>query len=40
VDNLQEKLIEEFVVVALVCMVFLFHLRSAFVAIASLRSAC
>jgi len=36
VDNLQEKLIEEFVVVALVCMVFLFHLRSAFVAIASL----
>jgi Cu(I)/Ag(I) efflux system membrane protein CusA/SilA len=36
VDNLQEKLIEEFVVVALVCVVFLFHLRSAFVAIASL----
>ena len=36
VDNLQEKLIEEFVVVALVCMVFLYHLRSAFVAIASL----
>jgi copper/silver efflux system protein len=36
VDNLQEKLIEEFIVVALVCVVFLFHLRSAFVAIASL----
>jgi Cu(I)/Ag(I) efflux system membrane protein CusA/SilA len=36
VDNLQEKLIEEFVVVGLVCVVFLFHLRSAFVAIASL----
>jgi len=36
VDNLQEKLIEEFVVVALVCFVFLFHLRSAFVAIVSL----
>jgi copper/silver efflux system protein len=36
VDNLQEKLIEEFIVVALVCAVFLFHLRSAFVAIVSL----
>jgi Cu(I)/Ag(I) efflux system membrane protein CusA/SilA len=36
VDNLREKLIEEFVVVALVCLVFLFHLRSAFVAIVSL----
>src|SRR6058998_516127 len=36
VDNLQEKLIEEFIVVALVCLVFLFHLRSAFVAIVSL----
>jgi copper/silver efflux system protein len=36
VDNLQEKLIEEFIVVALVCVVFLFHLRSAFVAIVSL----
>ena len=31
-----EKLIEEFIVVALVCVVFLFHLRSAFVAIVSL----
>ncbi len=36
VSNLQEKLIEEFVVVALVCLVFLFHLRSAFVAIVTL----
>src|SRR5436305_2904443 len=36
VDNLQEKLIEEFIVVALVCLVFLFHMRSAFVAIVSL----
>ena len=36
VDNLQSKLIEEFIVVALVCLAFLFHLRSAFVAIVSL----
>jgi len=36
VKNLNEKLIEEFLVVALVCFVFLFHLRSAFVAIVSL----
>ena len=36
VANLGQKLIEEFIVVALVCMVFLFHLRSAFVAIVSL----
>jgi Cu(I)/Ag(I) efflux system membrane protein CusA/SilA len=36
VDNLQQKLVEEFIVVALVCLVFLFHLRSAFVAIVSL----
>jgi Cu(I)/Ag(I) efflux system membrane protein CusA/SilA len=36
VNNLEEKLIEEFVVVALVCLVFLFHLRSAFVAIVTL----
>src|SRR5258708_26634633 len=34
--SLQQKLIEEFIVVALVCLVFLFHLRSAFVAIVSL----
>ena len=36
VGNLQQKLIEEFIVVALVCAVFLFHLRSALVAIVSL----
>ena len=36
VANLQQKLIEEFVVVALVCLAFLVHLRSAFVAIVSL----
>jgi Cu(I)/Ag(I) efflux system membrane protein CusA/SilA len=36
VANLEHKLVEEFVVVALVCVVFLFHFRSAFVAIVSL----
>src|SRR5437867_1848255 len=36
VGNLTHKLAEEFIVVALVCFVFLFHLRSAFVAIVSL----
>ncbi|MDB5764359.1 MAG: Cation efflux system protein CusA, partial [Herminiimonas sp.] len=36
VKNLEEKLIEEFIVVAVVCAVFLFHLRSALVAIATL----
>jgi len=36
IANLQSKLIEEFIIVALVCAVFLFHLRSAFVAIVSL----
>ena len=36
VDNLTAKLIEEFMVVGLVCFVFLFHLRSALVAIVSL----
>jgi Cu(I)/Ag(I) efflux system membrane protein CusA/SilA len=36
VANLGQKLIEEFIVVALVCLVFLFHLRSGFVAIVSL----
>lgn len=36
VENLQGKLVEEFIVVALVCFAFLFHLRSAFVAIVSL----
>jgi len=36
VDNLWHKLVEEFAVVALVCMLFLFHLRSSLVAIISL----
>ncbi len=36
VENLTHKLIEEFIVVALVCLIFLFHLRSALVAIVSL----
>ncbi len=36
VNNLRTKLIEEFMVVALVCLVFLFHLRSALVAIVTL----
>ena len=33
VDNLQDKLIDEFVVVALVCLVFLFHLRSGLIVV-------
>ena len=36
VNNLSIKLLEEFIVVALVCFIFLFHLRSAFVAIVTL----
>ena len=36
VENLGFKLLEEFLVVALVCMVFLFHVRSSLVAIFSL----
>jgi Cu(I)/Ag(I) efflux system membrane protein CusA/SilA len=36
VDNLTDKLIEEFIVVAAVCALFLWHLRSALVAIISL----
>ena len=36
IENLTHKLIEEFVVVALVCAVFLWHLRSALVAIIAL----
>ncbi|MDB5801442.1 MAG: copper/silver efflux system, rane component [Rhodocyclales bacterium] len=36
VDNLSHKLLEEFIVVALVCAIFLFHIRSALVAIVSL----
>ena len=36
VDNLLRTLIEEFLVIALVCVLFLFHLRSAMVAIITL----
>lgn len=36
VDNLHDKLIEEFIVVALVCLLFLWHLRSALVAVITL----
>ncbi|MFL6652654.1 MAG: efflux RND transporter permease subunit, partial [Sulfurifustaceae bacterium] len=36
VENLAHKLIEEFIVVALVCAVFLWHMRSALVAIIAL----
>ena len=36
VDNLRGKLVEEFLVVAAVCALFLFHLRSALVAIVAL----
>lgn len=36
IKNLWEKLIEELIVVALVCVIFLFHVRSSLVAIISL----
>ena len=36
IDNLSFKLLEEFVVVALVCLIFLWHLRSSLVAIITL----
>jgi len=36
VKTLQQKLVEEFIVVALVCLLFLFHLRSSLVVILSL----
>ncbi|MBN4080201.1 efflux RND transporter permease subunit [Beggiatoa alba] len=36
VDTLNTRLIEEFIVVALVCVIFLFHIRSALVVILSL----
>jgi Cu(I)/Ag(I) efflux system membrane protein CusA/SilA len=36
VDNLYSKLMEEFIVVGLICLLFLFHLRSSLVAIAIL----
>jgi Cu(I)/Ag(I) efflux system membrane protein CusA/SilA len=36
VTNLEHKLVEEFIVVALICAIFLLHIRSALVAIVSL----
>ncbi|HWI18554.1 MAG TPA: CusA/CzcA family heavy metal efflux RND transporter [Vicinamibacterales bacterium] len=36
IENLQEKLVEEMLIVSLVCVVFLWHLRSALVAILTL----
>ena len=36
VDNLKQKLLQELIVIALVCLLFLFHIRSALVAIVSL----
>jgi len=33
VDNLQRKLVDEFVVVALVCLLFLFHVRSGLIVV-------
>jgi Cu(I)/Ag(I) efflux system membrane protein CusA/SilA len=36
IETLKSKLIEEIIIVSLVCMVFLWHLRSAFVAILTL----
>ena len=36
VENLWKKLLEEFLIVALVCVVFLFHVRSSLVAVISL----
>ncbi len=36
ITNLKEKLLEEIIIVSLVCVVFLFHFRSAFVAIITL----
>jgi len=36
INHLRDKLVEEFIVVALVCLIFLFHLRSSLVAIITL----
>ncbi len=36
IDTLKEKLVEEFIVVTLVCAIFLFHIRSALVVLFSL----
>jgi Cu(I)/Ag(I) efflux system membrane protein CusA/SilA len=40
VENLWGKLLEEFLIVALVCVLFLGHLRSALVAVITCRWAC
>ena len=39
INTLQDKLIEESIIVALVCLLFLFHFRSGFVAILTLPTA-
>ena len=39
IDTLKEKLIEEILIVALVCIIFLMHARSAFVAVFTLPTA-
>ena len=36
IDTLKEKLVEEFIVVSLVCIIFLLHFRSSLVAIVML----
>jgi len=36
IDNLMEKLTEEFIVVSIICMLFLFHFRSSLVVVISL----
>ncbi len=36
VDNLQQRLVEEFIVVSLICILFLFHLRTSLIIITSL----
>ncbi len=36
VDNLQQRLLEEFIVVSLICILFLFHLRTSLIIITSL----
>lgn len=36
VNNLKEKLVEEFIIVTLICIIFLFHFRSSLVAVISL----
>jgi Cu(I)/Ag(I) efflux system membrane protein CusA/SilA len=36
VENLEQKLIQELIVIAAICLLFLFHIRSAFVAVITL----